>query len=272
MNRTEDNKNLDQGIFPSQPEHITPGGEEIVRKKELKPWLLPRKQWVREKQWIVQISQLIDELDLVDRPLRYFSLPGEDLLDVRIVLELCKQKKLQLRYLGFDNGTYSQKTEAELNISKNEVFQSEVIFPGSDVKKDDFAMIANPNSQAYNDTKVGGPYDIINLDLCDSISSTGKDSYHHALHNLINYQIAEHSQPWLFFLTTRADPSEVNINHFISYWINLKRNVEHSSTFKQELEQLLNSNFDHLSKSLKKGLMELGETRIVRLFSWGVGR
>ena len=259
---------LHDGIFQSAtPQHVPPGKIQKILKKTWKPWHMPRKQWIRLRQWNVQIGQLIDALNLVDRPLRYLSLPGEDFLDIRVVRELCERKSVHLKCLGFDNGTYLPKTETERNISKNEVFQSSIIYPGSDVKKDDFARISDENSQAYKVAKHHGPYDIINLDLCGSFSRRQGRPYYDALCNLIDIQIKERSQPWMFFLTTRADVGQVNTNDLPNYWRNLRYNVLRSDIFKDRLESLLGDHFEHINGNLQQELIRLERTKFGRLFA-----
>lgn len=264
----ESDQILHDDIFQSAtPEHVLSGKRYKIPKKEWKPWHMPRKQLIRLRQWNVQISRLIDELNLVDRPLRYLSLPGEDFLDIRVVSELCKRKSIQLKCLGFDNGTYSTETETERNISKSEVFQSSIIYPGSDIKKDDFGMVSDRNSQAYQVAKHHGPYDIINLDLCGSFARRQGRPYYDALCNLIDIQITRRSQPWLFFLTTRADIGQVNTDDLPNYWQNLKYNVQQSDIFRDRLDGLLDDRLDQINGNLQQELISLERAKFGRLFA-----
>lgn len=268
MMAREYEKNLHNEIYNlPPPEHVFPRKSRTIPKKTWKPWHKPRKQLIRSQQWCTQIGQLIDELDLVDRPLRYLSLPGEDLLDIRVIRSLCERKNVQLHCLGFDDGTYSPDTETELNISKNEVFQSPIIFPWSDVKKDDFAKISDENSQAYKEAKQHGPYDVINLDLCGSFSRTQEPSYYNALKKIIDdIQIRGRSQPWLFFLTTRAEIAEMNTDDLPHYWINLQNNVRRCDTFKARLDHLLDHRFDHINGNVQE-LQNLEQTKFGIFFA-----
>lgn len=269
MTARETEEALHDEIFQSTtPEHVLSGKRYKIPKKEWKPWHMPRKEWIRLRQWNVQIGHLINELNLVDRPLRYLSLPGEDFLDIRVVRELCERKCVQLKCLGFDNGTYSPETETERNISKNEVFQSPIIYPGSDVKKDDFARISDENSQAYKEAKHHGPYDIINLDLCGSFATRRQGRpYYDALCNLIDIQIRERSKPWLFFLTTRADIGQVNTDDLPNYWRNIRYNVQQSDTFKDKLDLLLGNRFNQLNGNLQQEITRLERAKFGRLFA-----
>jgi len=268
----ESEQALHDDVFQSfAPKHATPGKVTGIPKKTWKPWHMPRKQWIRSLQWNAQIGQLIKELDLVDRPLRYLSLPGEDLLDIRVIRELCEKKRIKLRFLGFDNGSYSPGSETEINISKSEVFYSPTIFPGSDIKKDDFAMISDVNSVAYKEAKDHGPYDIINLDLCDCFSRAEEPSYYAALLTLINIQVRERTQPWLFFLTTRADRTEVNQDDLPHHWSCLRNNVQLSDAFKARLNSLLDDRFDQINGNIQV-LRSLGQVPFGRLFALCIGK
>ena len=268
MMAREPDQVLHDGIFQSAtPEHVLPGKRQKILKKTWKPWHRPRKQWIRLRQWNAQIGQLINELNLTDRPLRYLSLPGEDLLDIRVIRKLCGVKGVQLKCLGFDNCMYSPNTQTELNISKSEVFQSPIIYPESDVKKDDFGMLSDKNSQAYKVAKQNGAYDIINLDLCGSFSRRQGRPYYNALCNLIDIQIRERNQPWLFFLTTRADVGQVNTNDLPNYLRNLRYNVRRSDTFKDRLDHLLGNRLDQINGNLQQELIRLERAKFGRLFA-----
>src|SRR5688500_14489161 len=65
------------------------------------PWHLPRKHHLRKNQWAVSLDRLLDVIP--DRKLiKYLCLPGQDLLDVQVLADVCKAKGRRLRYLGFD--------------------------------------------------------------------------------------------------------------------------------------------------------------------------
>ncbi len=68
-------------VVPNNLQH------EQFPQKEFKPWHRPRKQWIRVKQWKQETLRLVDAITLTDRPLTYLSLPGDDLLDVRVIYE-----------------------------------------------------------------------------------------------------------------------------------------------------------------------------------------
>lgn len=218
---------LSVDIFPEEPRHL-----DVPLKKEFKPWHKPRKQFVRRHQWHKEadtlIKELIPRLQRENRPLRYFSLPGQDMLDIRILSELCEIYEIQMNILGFDTaGT-------EANISWHEV--SKYISPTSLISKNNICELASKTSIAYKKMTQIGPFDIVNIDLCDSAASLAQSvEYHTAFTNLLEFQVNEKVEPWLFFITTRCDKQSVCEEVMRQYQLNVKRNAEQSTTFKNLL-------------------------------------
>ena len=184
--------------------------------KEFLPWHLPRKQFVRHHQWCAQIGLMLDEEPLADGTLKYLGLPGVDLLDIRHFHEVfCVARNIDLRFLGFNRSARpSSNAHTELNISLDEVNRMSRVDPMSLVIGDDFALIAQENSIACRKARELGPYDVINLDLCDGFGAQApgelNNSYYDAVNSLFALQ-ARSKRPWLLLLTTRADKQ--NINH-----------------------------------------------------------
>ncbi len=184
-------------------------------KRNFLPWHRPRKQFVRSFQWCYEVQELIKAKPPAEGVLKYFGLPGDDLIDLRHFHSvICQANQIKLRFLGFNTGANPKSPrQTDLNISLDEIKRLVAIDPQSEVLGDDFARVANQNSIAFARTCALGPFDIINLDLCDGFGSqepgTLADSYYDAVASLLSLQ-ARHSSPWLLFLTTRAD--RVNVN------------------------------------------------------------
>jgi hypothetical protein len=179
------------------------------QKKEFLPWHRPRKQFVRDRQWYQQIDKLIDDLQLDGAPLRYLGLPGVDLLDLRFFhLKICTPRQLQLRFLGFNSGAHpNSPAQIEMNISMDEVRRLEYIDKFSEVISDDFRRVSNKDSIAWRKTHALGPYEVVNLDLCDGFAAqqpgTFDDNHYNAMSQLLSLQ-CRNKNPWLLLLTTRA--------------------------------------------------------------------
>lgn len=179
-----------------------------IQPREFKPWHKPRKQFVRRKQWVKLTKKLFDDRS-DNTPLRYLSLPGIDLLDIRYMHQkICHNQGRDLRFLGFNNEAQNgNSADIQLNISLNEVRQLSNIDPTSDVVRDDFRMIANEKSLAWRQANLLGPFDVANIDLCkgllsDAPSATNPETMYGALERLLSIQARNHN-PWLMFITTR---------------------------------------------------------------------
>ncbi|NVH98168.1 PP_RS20740 family protein [Burkholderia pseudomallei] len=183
--------------------------------KEFLPWHRPRKQYVRHHQWCEQIGRMLDDAPLTDGTLKYLGLPGVDLLDLRhFHATLCETRNINLRFLGFNSSARPSSTaHTELNISLDEVRRLEYVDPMSLVIGDNFALVAKENSIACRKARELGPYDVINLDLCDGFGAQApgelNNSYYDAVNSLFALQ-ARSKSPWLLLLTTRADRQNVD--------------------------------------------------------------
>lgn len=187
----------------------------LPQKKGFLPWHRPRKQYVRDYQWRHQIEELLPELQLDGGLLRYLGLPGVDLLDLRYFHDsICAPGGMKLRFLGFNSAACpNSAAQTELNISLDEVSRLPYVDPSSDVIPDDFRQVGNDRSIAWRQTRKLGPYDIINLDLCDGFAAEapgGLESTHYdALNRLLSLQ-ARNRNPWLLLLTTRVGKGHVH--------------------------------------------------------------
>jgi hypothetical protein len=189
------------------------------RKKEFLPWHRPRKQFVREKQWTEQISNLIAETPSENGIIKYLGLPGDDLLDLRHFHDnICVPKNLKLKFLGFNKGIKPGAIhKADLEVSLDEVRRLSHIDSGSDLICDELTSIAVSKSIARDKSEKMGPYDVINIDLCDGFAkqpfSGFKETHYNTLSHLMGLQ-SRRPSPWLLFVTTRTDSGGVNENVF----------------------------------------------------------
>lgn len=207
-------------------------------RKEFLPWHRPRKQFVRQSQWLEQISRLLDDSTPAEQTLKYLGLPGVDLLDLRFFHEnLCAQRGLKLRFLGFNNAANpSSDAQTELNISLDEVRRLPGVDPQSNVIGDDVRAIANQSSIAWKRTVDLGPYDVVNLDLCDGFGvddpgDIGSPTYYDALNALVTLQ-ARMKTPWLLLLTTRSGKQQVHAEVFKKFVDKYAANLKDCPQFK----------------------------------------
>jgi len=201
---------LIQGVY--QPT-IEPGITS-EHKKSFKPWHRPRKHYIRIHQWCKAIKNLIKDIAIKNGDhLTYLGMPGEELLDIRTLHGVCQKAGARLRYLGFNSTAATSEGKSELNLANHEVASLNFIDPlYASVIKDRVERIAVANTMAYRRAADYGAFDVINLDLCDSIGQEdgeGNASYFEAIHQLCNLQMANRVKPWLLFLTTRAERHQI---------------------------------------------------------------
>ena len=242
--QSDDQDDLTAGIF-GDFEYVRPQTEP----KEFKPWHKPRKQFVRRKQWSALLRRLYKNRGAGD-PLRYLGLPGTDLIDLRYLHEqFCRDNNRSLCFLGFN--TEAQRgspAHIELNISLDEVRRLPNVDEQSAVLPDDFRLVGNENSIAWSRTRQLGPFDVVNIDLCDGLASDvpqNDGSIYNALAQLMALQ-ARNSNPWLLLITTRigrgmfdADAEQRLISHF-------RENVANCEGFAEACEQLLESDVESI--------------------------
>ena len=162
--QSHDQDDLTTGIFGNNIEYARPR----TPPKEFKPWHKPRKQFVRSKQWSALLRRLYENRGPRD-PLRYLGLPGTDLIDLRYLhAQLCRDNDRPMCFLGFNTEAHRDNpAHIELNVSLDEVRRLSNVDPQSNVIHDDFRLVGNENSIAWSHTKQLGPFDVVNIDLCD---------------------------------------------------------------------------------------------------------
>jgi hypothetical protein len=212
--------------------------------KEFLPWHRPRKQYVREHQWCAEIKRLIDATPPIGGVLKYLGLPGVDLLDLRhFNAAVCQPRGLSLRFLGFNASARPRSpANAELNISMDEVRRMPGVDPQSEVIGDNFARVAVKDSLACRRARALGPYDVINLDLCDGFGAqppgTLDNSYYDGVSSLLAIQ-ARSTNPWLLLLTTRSDKPNINEQVLERLLKKYVQNLGESAEFREASRDLL---------------------------------
>lgn len=188
---------------------------DVPKKKNFLPWHRPRKQFVREKQWSEQISTLINEKFPETGTIKYLGLPGDDLLDLRYFHDnVCLPRDLKLKFLGFNNGIKAgSSNKDQIEISLDEVSRLPNVDAKSELLPDDLTTIALNKSIAWAKSSTMGPFDIINIDLCDGFAKQPlndfKETHYNTLQRLMSLQ-ARRPDPWLLLLTTRTDSEGVD--------------------------------------------------------------
>lgn len=178
------------------------------------PWHHPVKQIVRDYQWAEHVKRLLDNhrQEGHRETLRYFTLPGADLLDVRMLSDTLPDT--QIEYFGFDMGYDADRTEDPPDskgtylLTESALRQAGRITSRAEILADRLEDIALVGSQAANRLKQQGVFDVVNVDACDHLAyvPNGRTkSVFDAVETLLAHQLRA-VDPWLLFLTTRADP------------------------------------------------------------------
>ena len=174
--------------------------------RAFQPWHRPRKQFVRREQWAELLKRLYRDRP-AGEPLRYLGLPGTDLIDLRYLYdEVCRAAGRPMRFLGFNTEAQpGSSAHIELSLSLDEVRRLPNVDPLSNVIQDDFRRLADEASIAWSRARSLGPFDVVNIDLCDGLATEppqNEGSLYQALARLIALQV-RNANPWLLLVTTR---------------------------------------------------------------------
>ncbi|SDL09400.1 hypothetical protein SAMN05428985_109116 [Nocardioides sp. YR527] len=211
---------------------------------KFEPWHRPRKQYVREEQWLSEYQWLGGQ-----RPdgatIRYLGLPGADMLDLRYLTAhpAARQRNQILRFLGFDQSAKAGTPGSErLNISERELRDLPMVDDRSKVYADEFKLLAREDSVAWQAADEFECFDLINLDLCGSLTLEEPDltlSNYDAILALMGLQRYQR-RPWSIFLTTRVGSDkihpEVRAKLFALFAQNLDQCAEFANAVGQEFE------------------------------------
>ena len=129
---------------------------------------------------------------------------------------------------------------------------------------DDVRQLANDSSIAWKRTRDLGPYDVVNLDLCDGFgiddpSDSGASTYFHALNSLMSLQWRSKA-PWLLLLTTRAGEHQIHAEVLQSFVEKYRQNLANCAPFKTASHELFG--IDEIPAA--------AETRFLPLFLCGL--
>jgi hypothetical protein len=106
--------------------------------------------------------------------------------------------------LGLNEDYSSNSPNTWLNIGCNEINSDASVVRTSIVVRDRFEQLANESSAAYNYALNYGPFDVVNLDLCSSISPLRLQdlNYYGALGALAKLQVRSRAgdEPWLLLV------------------------------------------------------------------------
>ncbi len=223
-----------------------------LERREFKPWHRPRKQFVRREQWAEQVKRLYADRP-IEEPLRYLGLPGTDLIDLRYLYEqICRPDGRPLIFLGFNSEAQPRSpARRELDISLYEVRRLPNVEQQSDVIQDDFRRISDETSIAWKRARTLGPFDVVNIDLCNGLASDSP-TIHQSIYNALSQVTAlqAHSlTPWLLLITTRIGPNTFDPDAEAAILQCFHDNICTCDGFAEECQQLLGLDVETIDAS-----------------------
>ncbi|MCB0211274.1 MAG: hypothetical protein KDJ52_18180 [Anaerolineae bacterium] len=241
-----DNQIGDDLVSSAYSDVISTEFVEVAQKKSFQPWHLPRKHYCRLKQWAYHTQKLQRELKISrparERPLRYLTLPGDELLDIRVLSRVMKNAGIKMQFLGF-NTALDKLRSAESDLSFSEVRQLEGIYEKpSEIIQHRIENITDQNSTARQKVIEHLPFDVINLDFTGSMvgqAPLSDKSYFEVVKWLLEQQCNRNRNPWLFFLTVPlARDARTNIDTAKNLFSTVYSNAANKE-FADELSSLL---------------------------------
>jgi hypothetical protein len=211
---SQNDANFVDAVFGDVTDALTEVTQNEYR-DDFAPWHHPVKQIVRDYQWGTAVKKLLeDHRDAENRGvLRYFTLPGADLLDVRVLGDTLEGTGTAIEYFGFDTGYDASGGSAGADATgaylaaESALRQAGRITGKAEILKDRLEDIAIDRSHAAGRLKQRDVFDVINIDACNHLGylPEGRDkSLFDAMHTLLVHQLRS-TRPWLLFLTTRAN-------------------------------------------------------------------
>lgn len=212
---------------------------------EYRPWHKPRKQYVRVNQWIHHSRSRVVALQGAGHftggvPLKYLTLPGPDLIDIRLMTELCTELGVKLHYTGFCTDTDDQQTRLRQNINQFRASHNTTVAIGSDVHKVALQGVVDKGSAAHNELQKGGPYQVVNIDACTPLLTGNADATGRlidAVRAIVEFQINAGAAPWILLLTTPVQRDHISEDLLANLNTAIETNYTASDIFAEALNQ-----------------------------------
>jgi hypothetical protein len=267
-------EDLDLGVAP---QHVRP----LIGKTTFERWHHPRKQEVRIEQWCAPVRALIRERKMtVGSTFRYLTLPGDEMLDIRALNGVCEREGIELRYLGFNSVSAGTPRQAELNLSQSEVLDLKGISRFSTVIEERLEAIARADSLAFHRMRQHGPFDAINIDLCNALTEREADDHRGSPLGVLGQLLATQlttTKPWLLFVTTLAQPGLITTRNRAGFQEAIDANIAASTEFASGLAECIAGLAECISpegdlSAQMEAVWGQQDPAFLRLFSTGLGK
>ncbi|MBA8858908.1 hypothetical protein FHW19_000580 [Ochrobactrum anthropi] len=240
------------------------------------PWHRPRKQYVRVNQWLHHTKGIIEKIGAASfsdgQPLKYLTLPGPDLLDVRMIAEFCSSLSIRLSYTGFCYTNESEEKRLRRNINEFSLTHSQAIASSSTVVRARLEDVVIKNSDAQMALFRGGPFDIINIDACEPLANDNNQSGRlvDAIRSVTEFQLTKHRRPWLLLLTTPIQRDSISEASLKALHGQVCLNAQRDEEFAQKIAEKFEEG-ENIEAYLNKCCAKNGE-ELISVFSLGVAK
>jgi hypothetical protein len=269
------------------PDESTPSTLSDERFQAFAPWHHPVKQIVRQRQWAALAKKLLIDRKHKNTTLRYFTLPGKDLFDIKVLSEVCAPLGVAIEYFGFNSMSSPPRGEgitAEVGAEhtngaaawaavESALRQAGRTTSDSVINPDRLEDIAVDHSHASAKLRLRPHFDIINIDVCDHLAYAplGRErTTFDALNALLQHQMGAKT-PWLLYLTTRADASLLGTpGIFFQKAISDNLNVA-GSGFGAALAECLDANQSKIGSELNAA-WSAQDMKFLKLYTVGLGK
>jgi hypothetical protein len=222
-------------------------------------WHRPRKQKVRESQWVALTRGLLAKLGasgalvakevqlpdgavhVLPGEVKYLTLPGLDYLDVRLLGEAANDLGFKLTSLGFLDDAMETRALARARVRQEGLVQAGFISNQSITLPRALESVCWRDGDSLGQLKRQGPYHVVNIDACGSIApakSSQATRLIEAIHKIIEYQIAVSRTRWLFFLTVDVRTGSLDEGTFDSLCEAIRINAASSADFSESARNL----------------------------------
>lgn len=250
---------------------------------KLRPWHKPRKQWVREYQWMLHSRNLIrGELrrpglsEQADgfREFKFLTLPGADYLDVRQLAEVCRKLNCCLTSTGFQSGGEGNPDVARVQVREKSLIDAGHITKYSHLFARRFEDIIAVKGSAYQELRRRAPFHIVNIDACGSIAAPTATHPHRlieAIHRIVELQLELNKGRWLLFLTADARPGSIAQETLSKFCDAIVENAEVNDEFRDRASPMLSDGEPDIRIAARIASREEGDA-FLRLFALGVAK
>lgn len=275
-----DRRQMAEDVLPAEIEDALP-----VKLDVLQPWHRPRKQYVRERQWMALSRRMIEDSlkkapptsssgGGADTIIRYLTLPGIDYLDVRQLADVCSEFNCRLTSTGFlSGGNTPPRDTARASYREDALVKAGHITEGSYTFHSRFEDISSGKSPAYHELRRRGPFHIINIDACGSVALPAANHAQRlidAIYRTLEFQLKSGLDRWILFVTADVRPDSLDPDTFHGMSQAIHDNMK-DHDFRIEVSSLFDCSMEEVEAAIRQAAGEAGQA-FLNVFSLGISK